>query len=294
VIIGSLILAAPTLLQAASHRKIVYIDQYDGDLDGRVSSTEFEMARRERFDTTDTNGNGTVDIEEYVFEWEDRLDAQLAHDRQQQVKQTATRFAALDKDGDGLVSRAEFEASGERSFTRLDSNGDGIIDADDAEPTTERRADMSREQIVASQRRMLKMPSTHSKEGAIAQYDRDGDGAVTGEEFALRRAEFFRAMDADGSGAATADEYLHEFEDRMDAEISRFRKASVEQARVRFRALDADDNGIMSFAEYQRSGHRSFKHWDTDGDGYVSWEEDEPARREFSQDQVANEEGQSA
>ena len=291
-VLSSLAIMIPAMSEAASHRKIVYIDQYDQNFDGRVSSIEFEMARRSRFDITDANHNGVVDTEEYVFEWEDRLDAQLAHDRREQIDQTATRFDSLDDDKNELISRAEIDASGEWSVARFDSNEDGFINDLDVDPMAGRaqqsRDDMSREQILVDQKRMLEMPSTHSKEGTIVQYDRDGDEVVTHEEFMLGRTDYFQAMDANGNGTITEQEYLYEFEDRVDAAISRFRKESIEQAYVRFGALDADENDIMTFEEYQKSGHRSFKRWDTDNDGYVSLEEADPLEPEFSSDESNN------
>lgn len=269
---------------AASHLKIVYIDQYDQDLDGRVSSIEFESARRARFDVTDTNRDGSVDAEEYVYEWEDRLDAQLAKDRKEQVEQTATRHKSLDDNDDGLISREEFDASGDYSFGRFDSTKDSIIDASDvdkmAAELAEHDRNMGREEILLNQKRMLEMPSTHSKTGTIEQYDADGDERVTHAEFDAGRDEQFAAMDEDRNGSITADEYVVEFENRVDAAIAGFRKESVEQAYVRFGALDNDENKTMTFAEYQVSGHRTFTRWDTDANGYVTLEEPEPAAEE--------------
>lgn len=290
-----LVATLPGIADAASHRKIVYIDQYDQDLDGRVSSAEFENARRERFDITDTNRDGSVDPEEYVFEWEDRLDAQLALDRKEQVSQTAARHQSLDDNEDGMISRAEFDASGEYSFGRYDSSKDGIIDADDTDSMAAQLAEyernMSREEILLNQKRMLEMPSTHSKAGTIEQYDTDADEAVTRAEFDAGRNEQFALMDENRDGAISVDEYVVEFENRVDTAIASFRKASVEQAYVRFGALDKDENKVMTFAEYQISGHRTFARWDTDGNGYVTLEESEPAEEERTA--VAGTDGQT-
>ena len=81
-------------------RRMNFIADHDHDGDGRVSSIEFEQSRRDRFDATDSNTDGTVDEQEYVYEWEDRLDAQLEIDRSGRAKQTYVRFAAMDKDDD--------------------------------------------------------------------------------------------------------------------------------------------------------------------------------------------------
>lgn len=270
---------------AASHFKVVFIDQYDRDIDGKVSSIEFETARRDRFDLTDMDGNGTVDEEEYVLEYENRMDLQLQQDREEQVSQTATRFGSLDRDESGLISWEEYEASGMRAFTHLDKNEDNLLNSDDEVGEQESAGEApGREQILADRRRILSMPSTHSLEGTVTQYDADGDDAVSLEEFSAHRRENFTRTDRNGDGMVDPDEYLIEFEDRLDREIAATRSGQVDQTRVRFGALDDDENGVMTFEEYQMSGHRFFKRNDTDGDGFVTWEEPDPVGREFASD----------
>src|SRR5690606_15716795 len=117
-----------------SHFKVVFIDQYDQNSDGKVSSVEFEAARRARFDLTDENHDSSVNAEEYLLEYENRLDAQLGLDRKEQVEQTATRFRSLDEDADGRITRQEYDASGNWSWERFDSNKDGVINSADADP----------------------------------------------------------------------------------------------------------------------------------------------------------------
>src|SRR3546814_13380283 len=73
---------------------------------------------RSRFDVTDSNGDGTVDVEEYVQEFDDRLHRALEAGRDEHIEAARRRFAAIDADKDGKVSRAEFDASGERVFAR--------------------------------------------------------------------------------------------------------------------------------------------------------------------------------
>ncbi|MBN7797209.1 hypothetical protein [Parahaliea mediterranea] len=272
---------------AASHAKARFIEQYDLDGDGRLGSVEFEQARRERFDNTDMDRNGTVDPDEYLLEWENHLDNQLQLDRKAQLSQTEVRFKALDKDESGAVSAAEFKSSGERAFSHLDLDTNGVVDVADGEAAAEakdnQRKDaeaLSREEAAAKVRRVLRMPSTHDHRGMLALYDEDGDDRVTREEYERQRAVQFARTDRNGDGGIDADEYLREFEDRLDAGIVADRAAQVKQTHVRFGALDKDENGAMTFAEYQRSGHRSFKRWDTDSDGFVTWEEAAPPPRE--------------
>ena len=281
-------------------RKDSFIDRYDSDADGRVSSVEFEQARRNRFDITDDNDDGSVSPDEYVFEWEDRLDAQLAVDRAGQVQQTGVRFGALDRDEDERMTWAEYSASGDRMFSRRDTDGDAVIDdrdpppertrqrdEDDTDETRERR----RQQRIAWVSSLLHMPTTHTLDGLLARYDSDGDERITREEFDRKRRADFDLTDDDDDGWISQEEYLAEFEDRLDRHMAENRKESVQQSRRRFDALDADENGTMTFAEYQTSGHGIFSRWDTDGNGYVADADPNPAPRERQQQTAAVSQG---
>lgn len=113
-----------------------------------------------------------------------------------------------DKDGDGAVSREEFgalkrlsnlpEAKRDEIFSRLDKNGDGFIRRDE-----------------------LRMPP-HGKRArppmlGLKALDKDGDGAVSYEEFLQsefvkrlpedRRARFFKRLDRNGDGKISAKDH---------------------------------------------------------------------------------------
>ena len=95
---------------------------------------------------------------------------------------TQTRFGwdatrrDYDRDGDGRVSRQEWDA-GDADFSRLDRNRDGILTAPDF--------DFSGSALAPSPGSILFMRA-----------DRDGNGKVTPEEFEA----LFRATDSDGRG----------------------------------------------------------------------------------------------
>jgi Ca2+-binding EF-hand superfamily protein len=268
------LLSAPSFAQQApAPRPLVgghgnniaaFIAQHDANADGRLTWQEFDAFRRARFDATDANGDGTVDVEEYVQEFEDRMREEMERGRGEQVEQTQRRFTALDTDEDGHVSRTEFNASGERVWTEGQKALAGSKDAKDGDAKTEAAAER-----FDRRPNRLALPSSHTAEGFLALYDGNGDGKVERGEFDQARATQFARTDTNGDVRLGQDEYLAEYEDRLDRHIATRTGGSDKQTRVRFGALDTDKDGKMTFAEYQVSGKRTFDAADRSHDGVV-------------------------
>lgn len=283
------ILFTSLFTQAASHHKLVFINQYDGNQDWTLSINEFDQAREARFNKTDENNDGTVDESEYVFEYKNRMDNQLNKDRQGQVKQTVIRFNALDKNDNNRIDLNEYEGSGNRTFTYFDTNKDGVIDKNDPKPT--RKKKKSPKQLSAKEKQLkqikrlpyaksiLRMPTTHSFDGLLTKYDANDNSIITPQEIAVVRKQIWDLADDNNDGWISEQEYLFEFEDRMDAQIAKTRKSAITQTYVRFNILDKNDNKKMTLEEYQASGHRSFNRFDTDNNAIVTLAEAMPAPR---------------
>ena len=75
----------------------------DTDSDGRLSQAEFVASALARFDANDANRDGAITTEEVQAAMQGHRE-----DRRERL------FAALDADSDGMISRAEFDASAER------------------------------------------------------------------------------------------------------------------------------------------------------------------------------------
>lgn len=275
--------------QAASHHKLIFINQYDNNQDWQLSMAEFDQARKARFDATDENNDGVVDESEYVFEYKNRMDNQINKDRQGQVKQTIVRFDSLDKDDNKRVELSEYQGSATRTFTYFDTNEDGVIDETDPKP--KRKKSKKEKELTAAQKQekqikrlpyaktVLHMPTTHSFKGMLKKYDHNDDKKITPEEIAVERQKIWDLADEDNNGWLSEREYLYEFEDRLDAQITKTRKGAIKQTYVRFGILDKDENGAMTLAEYQASGHRSFNRFDTDNNDIVTLGEAMPKPR---------------
>ncbi|MBB5223522.1 Ca2+-binding EF-hand superfamily protein [Amaricoccus macauensis] len=88
---------------------------------------------------------------------------------------TTEDLAALDTDGDGKVSQAEFDVFLDAAFVKLDANGDGIV------TVQESSAVMTPEQFAAA--------------------DANGDNGLSRSEFKIAGQKDFVAADSDGDGS---------------------------------------------------------------------------------------------
>ncbi len=114
-----------------AHSKEAFLLKNDSNEDGVVSKKEFDAARKESYEDKDANGDGVVTADEYVAEWEGRLEKQLEAQRKSSIKQAYVRYGVLDSDENGGMTLEEFNTSGDKTFSRYDANDDGSISEDD-------------------------------------------------------------------------------------------------------------------------------------------------------------------
>jgi len=93
-------------------------DRFDKDGDGRVPVEDLVGRAAERADEIDADGDGFITREE--------MDAYREARREDMQ---AMRFP--DRNGDGVVDRAEYEAAARERFDKLDANGDGVLTEDE-------------------------------------------------------------------------------------------------------------------------------------------------------------------
>jgi len=96
------------------------MEKADADGDGRVTSAEAANFRAEQIATYDTDGDGSLSLEEFSA-------LHAAHTRPKMVD----RFQAFDDDGDGKVTEAEMAAPFNRMLRYMDSDGDGALGPSD-------------------------------------------------------------------------------------------------------------------------------------------------------------------
>jgi len=102
------------------------------------------------------------------------------------MPQRPSRFDEIDTNHDGFITRDEFLASEKKRFEEFDTNHDGKIDAKEiasSPPLMERN--------VKTAERMLK------------QWDANGDGIVTTDEYDKAAQDRFAKQDKEGTGKIT-------------------------------------------------------------------------------------------
>lgn len=130
---------------AGGHGQAAFMGSYDGNRDGIVTRAEYDAIRKQRFEAGDANRDGVLNEAEYVDEFEQRLKQQYFNEGRQpdkayegSIKQAHVRFAILDRDRDGKLSREEDLTVADKTFKSADTNGDGVVSRND--PPAERSA----------------------------------------------------------------------------------------------------------------------------------------------------------
>ena len=165
----------------------------------------------------------------------------------------AMRFKAMDQNGDGVISRAEWRGS-DRSFEVHDWNGDGTLSGDEVRVgATRERADQA-PLFDSADREYIFDDWTDRGFRAL---DHNKDGRITADEWHFDR-EGYRRADHNRDGIVSRAEFMNEtaLEDDDDRDD-------------RFPALDVDRDGRISRAEWH-GGALRFNALDDNRDGFLS------------------------
>lgn len=270
-----------------------FFETYDRDQDGRVTPAEFDGAA-EIFRLLDKDRDGAITPAEVGLPAEfrptprapgagpagsGRAGERGAGPGAERLRQFLERLKAMDADGDGRVTRAEWTGP-EALFARLDANGDGVLDAADRrerpgrpEGPPGRPAPSDAGEGGAKERAARRAEDARR---LFAEADRDGDGRVTGEEFTGREA--LRRADQDGDGCVTLAELTAELERRArerpapEADPGDTPAQGAPRRRVNpemLRRFDRDRDGKVTPEEFP-GDEAAFAALDADGDGVLT------------------------
>lgn len=243
-------------------------ERYDSNSDGVITQDEVDAAVVERF-TELAGDDGTITLEQYRAAWMDRTS-------EHQVR----GFQRLDRDGDGSVTKAEYDSASERMFSRLDRDGNGELTraTRDGERSAERsgQRDGNKSAKRSGERdgnKSAKRSGGHGKKGMrggshrgggnvamlMERFDVDKDGKITRAEFDDVRTSVFGGADGDGNGAITLSEFATIWQDlNSDRIVGGFQR------------MDSDGDLKITQEEYAERSSDFVKMHDRNGDGVVT------------------------
>lgn len=212
-------------------RAAQFFAKLDTDGDGKVSREEFP-GNDEKFARVDANGDGFITPDEMAGRGgnQGRVGGQQANP-QQRWNAMLERF---DTDGDGAISAEEFEGP-EQVFKALDQDEDGKITQEEALRMANRGGEGQAGGGAEGNRWQRLLRSS----------DRDGDGAISREEW-LGRPEGFARFDRDGDGVISAEEGAQIGAGREGQPAER-----MDPAQTLLRMMDKNGDGQASAEEWQ-------------------------------------------
>lgn len=177
----------------------------DTNKDGQISQAEFMAAATTRFVVADTNADGALTRDEM----------RAGRDAKRNERAQA-RFERQDANGDGFVSKAEYDAArverdakrAERKEARkakLDTNGDGVVSETEREAMKakrmEKRAEAKGERGDRMRGERMRGERKGRKGGADRiKRDANGDGIITRAEYEAATLAMFTRLDVNGDG----------------------------------------------------------------------------------------------
>lgn len=171
--------------QAKSNRNRIFFNHYDRNRDGFISQNEMSPKLKRQYASYDKNGDGRLDIEEFRYLREGKVQSYRA-------SQPFT-FNHFDRNRDGLIVQGEMSNKLKRKFRSYDQNGDGMLNR------TEFRN--LRRGYVQNNRYRSSNPNS------FYYYDTNGDGYITQNELTGKFKENFFAFDANGDARITHQEF---------------------------------------------------------------------------------------
>jgi Ca2+-binding EF-hand superfamily protein len=195
----------------------------DENQDGKVSAVEHDAAHDEKFSMFDGDDSGAISLEEFIavrMGPGPREGGQHKHqDKMMQKKKN--KFAKIDTDKDGQVTKTEFSVFAANMFTKADTDGDGY---------------MSQGEFTAH----------HSHK---AKHKGPAKGQGKGHEKHAKMKAHFDAMDANSDGVVSVAEHDAAHLKSYDGDEAG-KEAFLAKPRAEFATADTDGDGSVSWEEF--------------------------------------------
>ena len=174
--------------EAARREAAARVAVMDTDRDGVVTRVEWR-GNAEGFRQQDTNRDGVLSGSEVRSA--DLPEQTTTDEATRRREATAARFAGMDADKDGVITRAEWRG-GNQSFRQHDANRDGVLSGAEVRATDSQTAEETRRREAIAAR--------------FTRADRNRDGRIAKDEWA-GNPESFARMDRNTDGIVSREEF---------------------------------------------------------------------------------------
>ena len=252
--------------------------QIDSNNDGLLSKQEMLQSAGNKFDREevdaifelgDVNGDGEIDMTEFIslmFPSAVEVVSQISKTFKN-VDDVKAAFKLFDKDGDGVVTKAEMKASGHRLndsqveaiFALGDINDDGVLDV------TEFVSVMCPSAVTVASRLRSKYKNINDVKKAFNSMDKDHDGVLSKDEifesgkFNPQEIEaIFILGDLNQDGDIDLEEFVGLIYPAASMALARLTRnvKNISEARQMFSILDKNGDGLISKEEMRSFGNK--------------------------------------
>ncbi|MFK7767798.1 MAG: hypothetical protein AB8B55_11295 [Mariniblastus sp.] len=268
------------------------INSMDKNGDGKISKKEAPAELKKSFGYVDTNNDGSIDVNEAKAMADHANNEKSAANKPAGAKLKTTKgvtakqfIVALDKDGNGKVSKSETFGQIKTNFTYMDSNGDGFIDTQEAQASLDyaKNNDLvfdltpTASQLSTSKSKTAAEPISATPQQTIANLDKNGDGKITRREASEDLRLFFGNYDTNKDGSIDEKESASLIAYLKASEIGStgspaeklVRKTPKATAKSVMGQMDLDSDGKITKAEAPDTLKENFAYVDTNNDGVI-------------------------
>ena len=191
----------------------IRFESVDTDKNAKMTWAEYEASGSRTFTHLDKAGLGVIDANTPVPEMRSAPNANEKPRPRSVLSMPSSHsvsgfIAIYDKNGDGQVTRAEFDQDRKNSFAATDTNKDSWISAEEYSLEFENRLDRQAKNVRTGQ-----IKQAHVRFGAL---DKDKNGDLTLQEFGASGERIFSGWDLDKDGIVNAKDPLPKREHKQE------------------------------------------------------------------------------
>ena len=196
-----------------------------------------------------------------------RLESLISKRREMSLKQAYVRFGVINSNKDQHITLFEFQTTGIKTFSNFDQNQDGIINAEDIKLAPKKVGTHDGFRT----RTPLGMPMANNIAEFIQMHGAELGFVTLGKYLSDRDAQFF-AVDQNQDAILSEQEYVSEFMQRYDANLSLAREIYQDIFALQFHEI-ANGKSTISLGNIKTHAKAVFQVLDSDKNGKISVDE---------------------